>query len=220
MSQEDRGEFHDLSFFQTIKEYFNKAQNENGQLLVKFMKITNNKERTVVFSNSADVQATFDESVVVSDKTLKTITKTHDRVYKSDVKYVGCLVTFPEKITETSNVYNQNNINTATDGEKWQWRRLYIEQILEVQYNGKVVWKNDGTFDFSLIGKDGEKLTVVSSEEYYKKMKELEDKMKAKVANEAKMKILHKKAVELAKTLTEEYCSINLGWVNGWGVQR
>ena len=126
-------------------------------------------------------------------------------------------MTFPEKITENSNIYNQDRVNTAPSGEKWQWRRLYIEQIIEVQYNGKVVWKNDGTFNFNLIGKDGEELTVVTADEYNKQMKEIEDRKRAEVASEAKRKILHKKAVALARSLTESDCSVDLGWVNGWG---
>lgn len=201
----------------TLKEYFDKARDEDGELLVRFVKITDNTERTVVFSNAADVDATFDNSVEVSHRILKTINKNHDRIYKNDIKYLGCLVTFPEKITDNSNVYNQDSVHSAPNGENWQWRRLYIEQIIEVQYNGKVVWKNDGTFNFSLIGRDGEKLTVVTADEYNKQMKEIEDKKRAEVASEAKRKVLHKKAVELAKTLTEEDCSVDLGWVNGWG---
>ena len=57
----------------TLKEYFDKARDEDGKLLVRFVKITDNTERTVVFSNAADVDATFDNSVEVSTKTLKTI---------------------------------------------------------------------------------------------------------------------------------------------------
>ena len=61
----------------TLKEYFDKARDEDGQLLVRFIKITDNTERTVVFSNAADVGATFNNSVEVSPSTLKTINKNH-----------------------------------------------------------------------------------------------------------------------------------------------
>ena len=57
----------------TLKEYFDKARDEDGKLLVRFVKITDNTERTVVFSNAADVDATFDNSVEVSHRILKTI---------------------------------------------------------------------------------------------------------------------------------------------------
>ena len=204
----------------TLKEYFDKARDEDGQLLVRFIKIIDNTERTVVFSNAADVGATFNNSVEVSPSTLKTINKNHDRIYTKNVKYVGCLVTFPEKITENSNIYNQDRVNTAPSGEKWQWRRLYIEQIIEVPEEVEKLlnhWKNDGTFNFNLIGKDGEELTVVTADEYNKQMKEIEDRKRAEVASEAKRKILHKKAVALARSLTEADCSVDLGWVNGWG---
>jgi len=194
----------------TLKEFFNKAKSENGELQVHFIKVTDNQERTVIFSNSAGVGAKFEDQKTVTPKVLKTIMKNHDRVYEQDVKYTGSLVTFPERITEQTPNVTQDN--TAEDGSKWQWRRLYIQQIIDVKYNGKTVWENNGLFNFSLIGQDGKMRTTVSKDEIDKQQSAIDYWNRKMERTSMEFKALRKKAVEVAKGLTEEQCSIELGY--------
>ena len=202
-------------------EIVNKAIAEHGKLEVKFIRVTDGGERTVEYSTYADFKYQYHVSKTVGRETLVKIEKiTHDRVFSKDVKYVGAYFIFPEKIVEdnvsASNTYDPLKVLTADNGEKWHIRSLYVQQILEIRYNGTPVFKNSGVFDFSIIGDDGKEYRTVPYSEIQKREAELEAKEAERMKDEARLVLARKRAAEIYPTLTRNDACQHLGWVNGW----
>ena len=198
-----------------FKDYVNKAQNEGAKLEIKFIKVTDSTERTIEYCVNSGVSYNLDLFKQVSQRVLKAIEKNHDRVFSQDYKWVGGYFIYPELITENSNVHGKQF--KTTDGQAWwQWRSMYIEQILEIKFNNEVVFKNEGTFDFSMIGDEGKIYTVLPYEKYLAIQKAEQEREYDRVKREAEWKLVRDKAKELAKTLKPEDACQNLGMMNGW----
>lgn len=203
----------------TLKQLFQKSRKEDGVLQIHFYEVTSVKEteRTAIVSNIG-AGYSFLDSKVVSPEKLKTIMKNHDRVFVKTETYTGCLVTFPENVTDHPERVH-SKVFTADDGTKWQWTRCYIQEMIDVTYNGKVVWKNDDElFNYNLIGKKKDIIKIVSKEELDKMEAQAEAIRRSRERDKANYRLMHKKAIELAKNLTEEDCSVDLGYsiTNGW----
>lgn len=201
----------------TLKEFVDRARREGGTLEVKFVKVTDKTERTAIYAANAEAGYSLQESKVVSPKTLKNITDTFDRVYVQNVQYVGAYFVFPERVSEhsTQHTVNPRYLKPLPDGGQWQWRSLYVQQMISVKYNGQVVWENNDLFNFSLIGEDGEIRTVMPRAEYDAMIKQQEEERNAEARDEAERIARHKKAVALARTLSDQDCAVDTGYVNG-----
>ncbi len=221
----------------------NKAIAEHGKLEVTFIRVTDGGERTVEYSTYADFNYQYHVSKIVGKATLVKIERiTHDRVFAKNVKYVGAYFIFPEKIVgdnvSASNTYDPLKVLTADNGEKWHIRSLYVQQILEIKYNGTSVFKNSGVFDFSIIGDDGKEYTTVP----YAQVLAAEEKQKQRDAEDARRRgnaMLAKKwrdrFIKATTDKAEEEALraeglrpislhadgsvhfYHLGWINGWG---
>lgn len=201
----------------TLKQFINQARRENGTLEVKFVKVTDKTERTAIYAANAEAGFSLQENKIVSPKTLKSVTSTFDRVYVQNVQYVGAYLVFPERVSEhsTQRTLNARYLKPLPDGGQWQWRSLYVEQMISVKYNGQVVWENNELFNFNLVGEDGEIRTVMSRANYDAMIKSQEDRRNAEARSEAERIARHKKAVELARTLSDQDCAVDTGYVNG-----
>lgn len=218
-------------------EIVNKAIAEHGKLEVTFIRVTDGGERTVEYSTYADFNYQYHVSKIVGRETLVKIEKiTHDRVFSKDVKYVGAYFIFPEKIVEdnvsASNTYDPLKVLTADNGEKWHIRSLYVQQILEIKYNGTPVFKNSGVFDFGIIGDDGKEYRTVSFEDVKKIQAQIEQKQAEKMKAAGKQALVDKMAAEFIKSgkvpgydghgekgmiPIDVAVHRHLGYVNGWG---
>ena len=205
-----------------FKDYVDKARAEKGTLEITFIRISDNKPRTVVYNSEVEAGYRIDYDKALSPSFLKKIEKNHDRIYAKTLKFVGAYFTFPEKITEHSTEHNDQSYHIDRHGVGWQWRSLYVQQIKEIKYNGQVVISipDNQMFDFKFIGDDEEVYTKMTAEEVQKAEKESAEREYDRVRREAEWELVKKDAKQLAPTLTEKDCGVNLGMMNGWSYRH
>lgn len=167
-------------------------------LKIKFIKITNDEERTAEYAIHAPKKYYLNYNVNVKSNTLKTITKEHDRVFEKDKHYTGTLLTFPERISG-----NENGEGVHHDaGESWQWRRLYVQQILTIEVDGKVIAEKtkEDAFNFDLADSDEKERYIVP----YEEIKKEEERKANEIKNKQKWERLKAEAKRIAAGMSKE----------------
>jgi hypothetical protein len=199
-----------------FKQIVNKAMRDQGELLIEFIKVTDGNKRVVKFATSADVGYTLSEPQVITAPTLKKIEKiTHNRIFSQQLTFKGCLLTFPEDISGEDTAISSKTIKHAPNGAPFQWRRLYVNQILTIKYNGDIIFDvQDKIFDFDIYDA-GELITTVSKADIDNKLAAKQkidnDRLRDKTIN----KQFDREVDKIAKTLKPSDCAVNIGYLNG-----